>query len=127
MRDPVAALDDYREALERDPLLEAARRGYALALYERGDYEQAASEWRLAIDLNPAEGVHYAGLALAGEALDDRDTALLIFAQALTLDIAIGQSDYLQREWRWSEAALLVAEDLTRAVYDALAAAEESQ
>ena len=124
LRDPVAALADYREALERDPLLEAALRGYALALYESGDYEQAEIEWRLAIDLNPTEGLHYAGLALAGEALGDRDTALLIFAQALTLDIAIGQSDYLQREWRWPEAALLVAADLTQAVYAALAAEE---
>lgn len=124
---PEDALDDYEAALERDPLLELAARGKALALFELERYEDSAEAWRDVLDINAFEGAHHAGLAIALDAMGEREAALEAYAEALDLDGRLLDVTILRDEWQWTENALLAANDLALAVLESQAEAETEE
>jgi len=118
------SLPDYEEALERDPSLETVQRGYALALFEVERYEDSAEAWRAALDLNAFQAEYHAGLAIALDALEDRDGALAAYRQALELDEDLTQAATLASEFAWTEKAVTAASELVEPLQEALAEEE---
>ena len=71
-------MSDWQEAEQR---VERAHE-----LYERGRWEEALSELRRAIEINPHNGAWYFNLGLTLDMMDRYDEALSAFQQAVQLD-----------------------------------------
>ncbi len=71
-------MSDWQEAEQRVE--------HAHELYERGRWEEALSELRRAIEINPHNGAWYFNLGLTLDMMDRYDEALTAYQQAVTLD-----------------------------------------
>jgi tetratricopeptide (TPR) repeat protein len=84
--DPAPAMNDYREALRRDPSLAAARLGLAEALRKAHRNDEAASEYEAYLAQKPGDAAAHLG---AGQNLmekGDPDAATRHLERALALD-----------------------------------------
>jgi tetratricopeptide (TPR) repeat protein len=83
----------------------------ASTLYERGQYREAAAEYRHAIDLDPSWAPPYLGLGNANRALGDTTGAISAYEQAVAIspeyaEAQIGLGEVLMDLGRWSDAEI---------------------
>ena len=85
--DLAGAMTQFRRALQVDPKHLPARDALADALYDAGNFDEAALEYRHAIDLEPRPGRMQALASLLRE-IDDRPGVLALYRRSVDLDAA---------------------------------------
>lgn len=110
-RDPVRL---WEHTLRGNPHSRVASNNLGHALLERGRYTDALKAWRRAVQLHPGHANAWAGIALAQEALGNRDQADAALAQAIESDPIYADADAVR-------AALLLSPGQTEALRPLLA------
>jgi tetratricopeptide (TPR) repeat protein len=93
-RDPRAAADAYRRALELDPELTDAYVNLGRLRHEAGDAREASRLYHLALERSPSDPVLHFNLALALEDTRGAEAAILHYEQALALDPDFADAHY---------------------------------
>lgn len=129
LRDYDAARQAYDDSLALNPEFWPSINNLGLLEYELGNLEAAAEQFAAASVIDPEAAEPYLGEATARFALGDRDRAIALAQQALTLDFTYGEIQTL-RDNLWGEAIirdvriLLAEEPVQQAFLQAKTAAE---